>query len=309
MKKNKLRLENDYNILSLDGGGIRGIMLLCQLVDLEKKLDKPIHETFDLISGTSTGAIVAVLLAMGYTASDILSFYLTNAKKIFKKRFLWFGIFRPKYSDKFFNSIIKKYVGDKYLSDLSCDVIITAYNVTKKRKLIFKSKNAKVDASYNYKLFDVIRSSASAQTFFKPHKIGSSYFIDGGMVINNPTLISYIEAIGYKVRFNNINVLSYSTGIKSTIINKSTLRGGIINWAKPTVDILLAEQSQITDYHMKELGINNEHLNYIRCESYISNSSGKIDDVSRKNLNNLIRDGKVSAISNRLLVEKFISFI
>lgn len=309
MTRNKINIDKNYNILSLDGGGIRGIMLLHQLVDLEKKLDRPLHETFDLISGTSTGAIVAVLLGLGHTAENILNIYLKHSYKIFKKHFFRFGIFRPRYDDTYFNNLILKFVSTKTLKDLLCDVIVPAYNATKKEKIIFKSKKAKVDLSYDYKLFDVIRSSVSAQTFFKPHKIGSSYFIDGGMVINNPTLISYIETLGYDIKYDCINILSYSTGIKEAIIDKYTISGGLLNWAQPTFDILLAEQSQMIDYEMKVMGLNYKNLNYIRCESYVLNSSGKICDVSKKNIENLKADGVLSTINNELLVEMFREYL
>lgn len=309
MKKNrKINIDKNYNILSLDGGGVRGIMLLNQLVDLEKKLNKPIYETFDLISGTSASAIICIFLAMGYTANEILEVYLKHSKKIFKKHVFRLGIFKSRYNDSFFNKLILKYVSDGRLKDLLCDVIIPTFNSTKKETVIFKSKNAKKDLSYDYKLFDVIRSCISAQTFFKPHKIGSSYFIDGGLIINNPSLIAYVETLGYTAKYKCVNVLSYSTGIKDAIINKYKIYG-ILNWAKPTLDILLAEQSQITDYHMKEMGLNFDHLNYIRCESYILNSSGKIDDTREKNMENLISDSVLSTINNKLLVEKYMKYL
>jgi len=308
--KNIININSDYNILTLDGGGIRGIMLLHQLVDLEKQLKKPANKIFDLISGTSTGAIIAVLLALGYSSKHILHMYLDNSNKIFNRQFFRFGIFRPKYNDDHFNKLIKKYVGNKMLSDLSCDVIIPSYNATKKTKLIFKSKKAKVNESYNYRLYDVIRSSASAQTLFKPHKIDDDYFIDGGVVINNPSLVSYIDVLGYEYKYNNINVLSYSTGIKEVIINNRTIVGGLLSWARPTIDILLAEQSQITDYHMKQLSFcDNINLNYVRCESYVTKSTGKIDDVRPENIKNMIDDGILSTINNKVLVKMFIKYI
>lgn len=305
MKKKKLHIDKDYNILSLDGGGIRGIMLLQQLVDLEKTLGCPINSVFDLISATSTSAIIAILLAEGFSAQSILDLYLKNIKILKSYSFL-FNIFRSK--DKYFNKVLKECVGNKNLSDLKCDVIITTYNVTRKEKTIFKSRKAKKNVTYDYKLFDVMRAGSSINGIFKPHKIGSSYFIDGGLLINNPSMISYVEVLNYRVRYNCINVLSYSTGIRDAIIDISLKRKTRKN-KKPNNDILLAEQSQITDYHMKEMGLNFNSLNYIRCESYVSESSGKFNDITSINIKNLMRDSIISTINNKPLVEMFLEFI
>jgi uncharacterized protein len=291
-----------YNILSLDGGGIRGIILLKQLIELENQLDDKICNKFDLISGTSTGGIIAVLLAKGYTAKNILDFYLDNSKKIFNKRFLRFGLIRSKYSDKNFNRLLKEYLGELTLSDLKCDVIIPTYNINKKSKYLFKSSKDK-----NASLYDVVRSTASPQSFFPIHKIDHEYFIDGGMVINNPSLVSYSEAVnlGYK----KINLISFSTGHKESNFRKFLIKAGILFWAKPTLDILLMEQSKMTDFHMSSISNNNKNINYIRCNSIIDKSNGKIDDASQKNITNMLLDGQNSTELNFNKIKEFIKLL
>lgn len=298
-----------YNILSLDGGGIRGVMLLQQLVELEKKMGCPLNEKFDLISGTSTGAIIAILLSIGNKSEDILEMYKKHSGGIFKKRFFRWGLFRPKYNDNYINKLLKEKTKGLMLSDLNkCDVIVTAYNATKREKILFKSKNAKEDKNNDYKLFDVARASSSAQTFFKPHKINKEYYIDGGMVINNPSLVSYIDALNLD-KTKNINVLSFSTGIVTGNVNDKVVKGGSLRWAQPTVNILLSEQALITDYHMKSLSNFYKNVSYVRCNSFIDKSSGEIDDASKENIINLIEDGKKSAINNRQLIDLFLSKI
>ena len=298
-------MEN-YNILSLDGGGVKGLIVLEQLITLERELGTCIKNRFNLISGTSTGGIIAVLLALGLTPSELLKLYTIHSDSIFKKRFLRFGIFRPKYSDIFLNSVIKNYVGDKTLKDLDIDVIITGYNASTNQKIIFKSRNAKLDDTYNYSLFDVIRSSVSAPTYFKPHKIGDEYFIDGGMVINNPSMISWTESLKYCIGMN-INILSFSTG-RIKINFSKIINGGVLSWTKPTVAILLKEQSKTTDYHMNEL-FKREPGVYVRCESIIDKSNGKIDDASNENIDNMIADGVKSSMVNYDKIKYFCSKI
>jgi uncharacterized protein len=287
-----------YNILSLDGGGIRGIILLQQLIELELYLGDKICNKFDLISGTSTGGIIAALLAKGYTAKEILDFYLNNSSKIFKRGFLRFGIFRSKYSDKNFNRILKEHLCEIKLSELECDVIIPAYNINKREKRLFKSTK-----DLNSSLYDVVRATASPQSFFPSHKIDNDYYIDGGMVINNPSLISYSEAVNNGEK--EINLISFSTGVKKSEFNTRLTRKGAIFWAKPTVDILLVEQSKMTDFHMQSIANRDSNINYVRCNSIIEKSSGKIDDASKCNINNMILDGLKSADLNNYKIKEF----
>lgn len=297
-----------YNILTIDGGGIRGLIALQQLVEFERLLGRPIHEAFDLISGTSTGGIIAVMLALGHTAKDLLTVYTIHGEKIFDKEFLRWGWLRPKYDDAYFNCLLRKYVGDKRLKDLKVDVLIPGYDATAKDKILFKSRKAKVMPDYDFPLFDVVRCTMSAQTFFKPYQMGEEqhYYIDGGMVINNPSMISWVETLDYD--HDTINVISFSTGITEKPISDKIARGGKLGWAEPTLDILLAEQSQTTDYHMNKLFIR-EPGSYARCESHVIKSSGKIDDTSKDNISNMLDDGEFSAGINRETMLQFIAEI
>lgn len=292
-----------YNILSIDGGGIRGIIVLKQLVKLEELLGQPIYKSFDLISGTSTGGIIAILLSCGYSANDVLNFYLEHSKNIFKKRFLRFGLFKPKYDDTYFNEVIKKYVKDTKLSEVITDSITIGYNMSTKDKLIFNSKLAKKNKAYDYNLTDVIRCTASAPTFFKPVYLNKNYIIDGGMVINNPSLISY-DFILNRNLYDNINILSFSTGTLEKQ-SKGYLFKGLLAWIKPTIQILLTEQAQMTDHHLQQLYKYYKNGTYIRCNSQIIYSDGQIDNAKCDNINNMLKDGIVSTELNLENLELF----
>lgn len=299
-------MKEHYNILSLDGGGIRGLILLKQLIVFEDLLGIKLHEHFDLISGTSTGGIIAAMLSLGHSANDILSLYTEHGSKIFHKQFLRFGIFRPKYSDKYFNKLLMSYVGDKRLKDINKNLLIVSYNATLKDKEIFIASKAKLNDIYDYSLFDVIRSTSSAPSFFKPHKINNNYFVDGGLVINNPSLVSWIESFKTEENYKNVNIISFSTGKTERPLTKKTARGGMLSWAKPSVDILLAELTETTDYQMEKLFVRESGI-YIRCNSMVQNSSGEIDDVRKENLNNMLIDGEISAKYNLNSMKEFIN--
>ena len=297
------------NVLEIDGGGIRGVATLIQLIEFERIIKKPLKDHFDLITGTSTGAIVATLLSVGYSTEDILNLYTLHGNKIFDKNIFRFGLLRPKYDDKYFNSILQGYTKDLTLKDCKTDILIPTYNITTKEGKLFKSSKAKVSSSENYKLFDVIRSSASAQSFFKPLEINGEKYIDGGMFVNNPSIMALLECL--KEGYEKVNIISFSTGEKKFIIKDTTLDGGILSWAEPTIDILLAEASQLTDYTLEKLypllsNLLGRRLGiYIRCKSLTVMSNGKIDDASEKNISNMIEDGETSAKMNKDLMRTF----
>lgn len=297
----------NYNILSIDGGGLRGLIVLEQLRVLETLIKMPLNKYFHLISGTSTGGIIAAMLSLGYSVDDISLLYLKHGNKIFNKKWFKYGIFKPKYNDKYFNNILKEYMGYKSLKDLNNDLLIVAYNATNKEKKIFKSSKAKINEHDNLPLFDVVRASASAPTYFKPYKIygGNNYYIDGGLVINNPSMISWVEALNMNNNDKKINIISFSTGDQVDTIKKGTFKGGILSWAIPSVDILLAEQSQITDYHMEQL-YKRESGIYTRCNSFVKYSSGKLDDSSEKNIQAMLKDGMRSANINYDVIKNFV---
>lgn len=297
------------NVLEIDGGGIRGVAALVQLIEFERILKKPLKDHFDLITGTSTGAIVAVLLSVGYSTEDILNLYTVHGDRIFKKSFFRKGWFRPKYNDEYFNSILLQYTKTLTLKDCKTDVLIPAYNITKKEGKLFKSKKAKEDNSYNYTLFDVIRSSASAQSFFKPVVIEGDEFIDGGMYVNNASSMALLECL--KEGYEKVNIISFSTGEKKSLISRKILEGGMLSWAEPTIDILLAEGAQLTDYTLSTIYpllsnlLNRRFGIYVRCKSLIVMSNGTIDDASESNINNMINDGETSAKMNKDLMRAF----
>ena len=293
--------SKDYNILVIDGGGIRGLIALMQVVKLEAMLGGNLLNYFHLISGTSTGGIIASLLAKGMTAKELITLYTAHGPKIFEKKWYRMGIFRSKYNDSYFNSLLESYCGNSQMKHLKCDVIIPAYNISTMKVELFKRGNDKADVY----LRDAIRATASAQTYFKPWIINGEKYIDGGMAVNNPSEYCFAEAKDKCDSGTKINIISFGTGITEKPLSGN---GGMLKWAKPTVDILLAEMSQKTDallsrYYTKEQG------KYLRCESYVCESSGEIDDASADNVDKMMADGEFSAMKNYSAMVEFVKQI
>jgi len=238
-------------ILALDGGGLRGIVTLGYLKEIETLLRKRhgggvdfrLGHYFDLIAGTSTGAIIAAGLAIGMTVDDLIGHYVKLGRKVFKGSFLKNGILRERYDEDTLIDELKGVFGDKSLGDAS---LCTGLLIVTKRMdtgsiwpfgnnpngRYFKAKpNSATIANANYPLWQVVRASTAAPTYFVPEKIViaceedkapvQGEFVDGGVSpFNNPALqaLMYANLEGYRVGWptgeNQLLIVSVGTGVK-----------------------------------------------------------------------------------------------
>ncbi|KAL4196944.1 hypothetical protein AMTRI_Chr04g185650 [Amborella trichopoda] len=210
-------------ILSIDGGGIRGIIPSTILSFLESELQKldgeevRLADYFDVISGTSTGGLVtAMITAPGdnnrplYAAKDITSFYLDHCPKIFPQQSGLLGSARkfvsaitgPKYNGKYLHKLVRKQLGDKRLHQTLTKVVIPAFDILLLQPAIFSSYQIKADKSKDALLSDICISTSAAPTYLPAHyfenegkdgKIKRFHLVDGAMAANNPTLVAMGE--------------------------------------------------------------------------------------------------------------------
>uniref|UniRef100_A0A0D9X7C4 Patatin n=1 Tax=Leersia perrieri TaxID=77586 RepID=A0A0D9X7C4_9ORYZ len=217
------RFGSIVTVLSIDGGGIRGIIPGTILAFLEEKLqelDGPemrLADYFDVVAGTSTGGLVtAMLTAPGgdgrpmYAAKDIVDFYLKHCPKIFPpaKNFppiikgplgLLKGMMGPKYDGRHLRSIVQELLGDKTISQAITNVLIPTFDIKLLQPIIFSRYDAQKDASKNALLSDVCISTSAAPTYLPGHRFETKdksgeprvfNLIDGGVAANNPTLLA-----------------------------------------------------------------------------------------------------------------------
>ncbi|MEM9540792.1 MAG: patatin-like phospholipase family protein [Cyanobacteria bacterium P01_E01_bin.42] len=217
-----------YKILSLDGGGFRGVMSARILKAVEEKLDRPLHEYFDLVAGTSTGSILAAGIALGKTADELLNLYKRRGQEIFPDRIRSFrnltrisrGFFPvnlyphgvPGTKKKGLSTVLQEELGDTKIVEVEKPVlVIPAYNTLDRRTWWFVSNNPPSAPQWydNIPIWELSSCSASAPTFFPPYDLevpqpqlenqliaGQKYsFIDGGVAANNPALIAISHAL------------------------------------------------------------------------------------------------------------------
>ncbi|XP_078156600.1 patatin-like protein 2 [Carex rostrata] len=210
-------LGNIVTILSIDGGGVRGLIPATILSFLESKLqeldgeDARIADYFDVISGTSTGGLVATMLAAPnkqkrplFSAKDIISFYNDNVPKIFPSNRngnigLLASIFGPRYTGKYLQSKIRELLGETRLHETVTEVVVPTFDINFLQPTIFSTNEAKTDASKDALLSDVCISTSAAPTYLPAHhfttkdrlgKTRSFNLVDGGVAANNPTLLA-----------------------------------------------------------------------------------------------------------------------
>ncbi len=241
-------MNNRFQILSLDGGGIKGIFTAAVLAKLEEDLNTQITKHFDLIVGTSTGGIIALGLGIGMRPIDILNFYLDNASNIFPTSKLNSAVryFRYKYDSNPLIKALKDCFGDLLLGDSKKRLVIPSYNLGEDDVYIFKTPhNERLKRDYKTPIWKVALATASAPTYFSTFKgIDNVRLIDGGVWANNPINVGISEAISLLDRsLEDLYCLSIGTTNEISARPRNLDFGGLWQWRFQGLDIILRAQS------------------------------------------------------------------
>ncbi|WP_386086925.1 patatin-like phospholipase family protein [Wolbachia endosymbiont (group A) of Norellia spinipes] len=296
-------------ILSVDGGGIRGIIPAIILAEIEKRTRKPIAEIFDLMAGTSTGGIVVAGLCRKdeqgnpqYSANDLVEFYQEYGSYIFKSSFFrrsilsWFNC--AQYPHKNIEFVLDKYFGDDTLQSTLNNVLIASYDIHNNCPFFFKSWK-----EGNIKLKDALRAATAAPTYFIPKHLKinqiNRVLVDGGVFANNPAACAY--ASGKKLFPNDeIILLSLGTGRTDRSIANSR-RFGKISWIKPLLHVMFASSLDAVNYQLDQV-IGDK---YIRIQSQLKIASPDMDNITSKNIKSLQEEANAMIEDNHKVIEKF----
>lgn len=238
-------------VLTVDGGGIRGIIPLAALVRLETEMGKPSHAIFDMVAGTSTGAIIAAGIARGMSARGLLAMYRNLAKQAFQRLPWWeilLNLGNHRYDNRFIRDTLKELDFDLPLNDLAMDIMITAKDTHTSRTHFFvRDKESNASRWGHLSLQDAVLASIAAPTYFPPHTAivqGVEYtWVDGGVgVAGNPCYQAAVEALHYSGGAyppGDTQMLSFGTGRSPHPIDAHNAH--ILRWGTWVLDEMLED--------------------------------------------------------------------
>lgn len=217
-----------FYILSVDGGGFRGLFAAHLLKKMEEDFQIDWQHKFDLLAGTSTGSILTAALAVGVSAAEITELYKTHGSAIFRprvrSRFDILKIATSRYSGKSLKDLLDEMFQDKTLGDISVPLILPSVDIGNGCVHILKSSyHNDFVRDKDVRISDAVLASCAAPTYFDPHIVNDTYQLaDGGLWANNPSLLAAIDAhYRLNVPFEDIRVLSVGTGKSTTFYPRS----------------------------------------------------------------------------------------
>ncbi len=277
----KPRGRRFITILSLDGGGIRGLIAARIVETLERRTGLPACHLFDVIAGTSTGGIIALGLTRPsadpatpmYSAMELVDLYRKQGPKIFHRSLGHIvvtasGLAGPKYSSDGIEAVLKDYFGKTRIREAMTSVLVTSYDTAEASPYFFKSHrkaSTSTSGSLNdddYLMWQAARATSAAPTYFPPFRLkqidistADKCLLDGGVFANNPAMCAMADA--YKL-FRDFDmpvlVVSVGTGNDDLKLVYNDVKGrGLLRWAVPILKIVFDGVSDSVDYQTEEM--------------------------------------------------------
>jgi patatin-like phospholipase/acyl hydrolase len=288
------------NVLSVDGGGIRGVIPAMVLAELEERSGRHTADLFDLIAGTSTGGIIACALTVPgpgggprWTANDLVDLYLTEGPRIFhhsigRQLSSGLGLLDEKYDARPLEQALDTFLGDAMISDALTDILVTSYDLEHRKPFFFKTDRAKTVPQHDWPMKAAARATAAAPTYFEPEKLtadGVTFALcDGGVFAANPAMCAYAEARRRHPRAE-IRLVSLGTGQLTRPLHYDDVRGwGLIEWARPLIDVVFDGVSDAAQYQLEQLL---PEADYTRFQTELIGASDSLDNANEANLEHL----------------------
>lgn len=241
-------MVNRFQTLSLDGGGIKGIFSAAILAYLEEDLQIRITDHFDLITGTSTGGIIALGLGLGKRPKDLVQFYIEKGPAIFpgtvfkKLKHFW----RNKFDPLTLSDALKECFGESFLGESQKRLVIPSYNLDENDIYLFKTPHhERLKRDCKVPMWKVAMATCAAPTFFSSfQRVDHVRLVDGGVWANNPTLVGIAEAVSMlNIPLDAISLFSLGTTDAVKGYSKKLDRGGLWQWKTAAIDVVMRGQS------------------------------------------------------------------
>lgn len=240
--KQPWRQGRPFRILSIDGGGIRGVFPAAFLAELESRFlgGSSIANHFDMIAGTSTGGIIALALAHGMTAREALNIYLDRGERIFppavglnkmSRMLRW--VFKPKHDQAALKEELLRIFGDKVLDDAVTRLVVPSFEGRHGEPFLYKTPHHPDYQKDRHKKFaHVALHTTAAPTYYPGVEDDGYIMIDGGIWANNPVMNALVDALAcFDVAREDVRILSLGTGESTFTVDERARLGGIKEWA------------------------------------------------------------------------------
>lgn len=275
-------------VLSIDGGGIRGIIPALVLAELERRSGRRVFELFDLIAGTSTGGIIACALCVPepLPAEQLVALYEEEGPEIFD-RSIWQrvrsaeGLIDEKYDDGALDRALERFLSDKRLGETVPDLLVPAYDTAVPGPHFFKTRAVRADPGSDVPLSEVARATSAAPTYFEPLAAGGRSLIDGGVFAPNPAMCAYAEVLR-DFPGAEVALVSLGTGELTRRRPWEQIKDwGVAHWARPILDVVFDGISDAVDYQLRQaLG----EGGYLRLQVELTAASDDLDDARPENI-------------------------
>jgi patatin-like phospholipase/acyl hydrolase len=240
--------EGRFQILALDGGGLRGIFSAAILAALEEDLGTSIVDHFDLIAGTSTGGMIALGLGLGLRPRQIVDFYTQMGQQVFggwPRAGAARQVLAAKYRPGPLREALTGVFGDRTFGESTKRLVITSYNIGADDVYLFRTAHhPRLRRDWRERAVDVAMATSAAPTYLPAHSLSGTRLVDGGLWANNPSMVALVEAVGTcGIPLENLRVFSLGTTVEVRHRSRRLDRGGLLAWAGAAVDVILRAQS------------------------------------------------------------------
>jgi hypothetical protein len=302
-------------VLSIDGGGIRGLIPALLLSAWEAKLASPIRDHFHLLAGSSTGGILACGLSrpgQPLAAAELVSFYRAYGPKIFRRSLLRAvttlgGAAEERFPAAPLEEALQQTLSGTLRDVVGAELLVSAYDIENRCPFFFKSWKARgVDLGagehgpeLDYRLIDVARATAAAPTYFEPAKVANALgdtrsLVDGGVFANNPAMCAYASARKLYPNADKYLIVSLGTGqLERRIPHEDARDWGLLQWARPLLNVVFDGVSDTVDYQLNQLAPHVAHYRFqisLGSDPNDPNSANDdLDDASPSNMARLAR--------------------
>ena len=271
-------------VLSIDGGGIRGLIPARVLAEIERRCGRRAGELFDLVAGTSTGAIIACALTRPepLAAERIARIYLEEGPVIFDRTLLKRITSADGYLDERYDAdglvaSLRRHLGAARLADADPAILLTVYDIERRRARLLRRSD-------DLSMVEAAHASSAAPSYFEPVRAGGATLVDGGVFAANPAMCAYAETDG------DLDVLvSLGTGEHTRPLPYEQVRGwGRLEWVRPVLDVVFDGTAGAVDLQLDAL----LGARYVRLQTPLDEASDDLDDVTPENLAALEREAE-----------------